>query len=461
MSIRVKIVLFFVVLTGLLAALAGDLWLMLDNAGRLTAMQVSHYEADKLANELRRGSDDLTRMARSYVATGDSRYLGYYRHIIAIRDGSEPLPQGYDDMYWDHVSSRHDYRRGSGVGIPLVEQLKALQITAAEFSLLAEAKACSDDLTCLDQRAFAALQEEAAGAARPAPDGREQAMRQVYSPEYHELRAAIMEKVEAFFVDVDVRVSTEMAEREAMQNSYLLFAAFLSSGMILFSLFGNYLFVAHITRPLERMLDWIRRMHEGEYLFAAEHFRRDEFGVLATAFSGMAAKVQSDISDLEFISSTDPLTRIRNRITLDRELHELIYTFDRYGTHCAVLLLDVDHFKQVNDNHGHQAGDQVLVELAAILEDSTRESDIVGRWGGEEFMVICPNTDLQHSLELAELIRKRVASHLFAASLEVTVSLGVGAFVHGCSIEQVIARADAALYRAKGEGRNRVCCADG
>ena len=135
----------------------------------------------------------------------------------------------------------------------------------------------------------------------------------------------------------------------------------------------------------------------------------------------------------------------------------------RKGDRCAVLMLDLDHFKAVNDRYGHAVGDTVLRSFAEILRDSLRSSDLAGRVGGEEFAVLLPHTDLAGALLLAERIRHAVASYCRVPQhpeLRMTVSIGASELLpEDPSPEVALARADAALYRAKQEGRNRVVAA--
>jgi len=159
---------------------------------------------------------------------------------------------------------------------------------------------------------------------------------------------------------------------------------------------------------------------------------------------------------LERLAVTDRLTGLCNRHRLDEALAQELARSQRYGEVFSVLLLDVDHFKAVNDSHGHQAGDRVLVELATLLSRQTREADLAGRWGGEEFLVVCPGTDAAGAVAMAEKLRECIAAHVFTGLGHQTASIGVASYRHGDSVESVLARADAALYSAKGAGRNRV-----
>lgn len=159
---------------------------------------------------------------------------------------------------------------------------------------------------------------------------------------------------------------------------------------------------------------------------------------------------------MEHLAVIDHLTGVANRRGLHNKLTEELARAQRYGGRFSVLLLDLDHFKRINDQHGHQIGDQVLIEFVKVLEEECREADMMGRWGGEEFLAILPQTGAQKSAEVASRIRKAVAKHEFHDAFDVTVSIGVAECHAGEPIERLIARADEALYKAKERGRNRV-----
>ncbi|MEN9867754.1 MAG: hypothetical protein RL748_3344, partial [Pseudomonadota bacterium] len=159
---------------------------------------------------------------------------------------------------------------------------------------------------------------------------------------------------------------------------------------------------------------------------------------------------------LERLSVTDKLTGLYNRMKLDQILEQQITHSQRYGSHFALILLDIDKFKLVNDQHGHQVGDRVLCAIAEILNQCSRASDVVGRWGGEEFLLIAAETEVNGALVLAEKLRRTVGEHDFPVVGHKTASFGVTAYRAGDSIESIMARADSALYRAKENGRDRV-----
>lgn len=160
--------------------------------------------------------------------------------------------------------------------------------------------------------------------------------------------------------------------------------------------------------------------------------------------------------ELEQISITDSLTELFNRRHVDSVLESEVKRQFRYHRHLAVILIDLDNFKQVNDRYGHQAGDTVLVKFAELLKTEIRGSDVAGRWGGEEFLVICPENDQKGALTLAENLRKKLAKLIFSELGKQTASFGVAALRFGDSKDELLKRADEALYLAKQHGRDRV-----
>jgi len=159
---------------------------------------------------------------------------------------------------------------------------------------------------------------------------------------------------------------------------------------------------------------------------------------------------------IEKQARVDHLTGLRNRLTCEKILEREIERNRRYGYSFSVILCDIDHFKEVNDTFGHDVGDEVLVAFADILNNSVRELDVNGRWGGEEFLLICPNSDGQHAAYLAERVRKAVEDHDFSPVEQLTSSFGVATFTTTDTIASLLKRADNALYEAKESGRNRV-----
>ena len=156
------------------------------------------------------------------------------------------------------------------------------------------------------------------------------------------------------------------------------------------------------------------------------------------------------------VSTTDGLTRIYNRRKINEIFNEEYLQAQRYGIKFSVITIDVDWFKLVNDTYGHQAGDQVLFELAQLMKGSLRITENIGRWGGEEFFIVLPNTSANDGYILAERIRLKISNYNFQTPRHLTCSFGITEYMQDDSIEKIIKRADTALYKAK-EHRNCTC----
>lgn len=176
--------------------------------------------------------------------------------------------------------------------------------------------------------------------------------------------------------------------------------------------------------------------------------------LLTSLFWGLKLKAVN--AKLRHQTRTDNLTGLGNRALLNDRLGLELARAARMATPLSVVLMDVDHFKQVNDRFGHLAGDEVLKAMAAILRREARQTDTAGRWGGEEFLILCPDTSLDHAVILAERIRQGIVHHAFVTGARHSASFGLTQWQGGETVDSVLARADAALYRAKENGRDRV-----
>jgi diguanylate cyclase (GGDEF)-like protein len=193
------------------------------------------------------------------------------------------------------------------------------------------------------------------------------------------------------------------------------------------------------------------------------------FGAVLVLFIGtLALETAAEIKrmiKLEYDTVTDHLIGIYNRRYLDRKITEEIARSRRYGVPLSMMLLDIDHFKAVNDNYGHQIGDEVLKGLGRLLIEKIRDIDIIARYGGEEIAVLLPQTAGSYAFDLAERLRQAIEKTVMVPANEnennvdisITASIGVAEFDAQVSDSQIfIQRSDEALYQAKHEGRNRV-----
>ena len=168
------------------------------------------------------------------------------------------------------------------------------------------------------------------------------------------------------------------------------------------------------------------------------------------------AELEKSNKSLQMLAITDFLTGLYNRQRLDEILRQEVNRANRYKSPLGFAIFDIDHFKRVNDTYGHDIGDQVLIELAELVKSRIRDTDTVGRWGGEEFILICSETDREGMQHFTESLRKAISETEFSVVGDLSASFGITVYVEGESIQEMVVRADTALYDAKEQGRNRV-----
>ena len=238
-----------------------------------------------------------------------------------------------------------------------------------------------------------------------------------------------------------------------------------------------------LTRRLQNLNEALVSFGTGntDVSISKKYLLKDEVHELSNSFQEMANKINSTVKELtnqrelleqhvnerteelqqakeklEVLATTDRLTQLHNRAYGEDVLHHENQRFARTGIKYSVILLDIDHFKKINDTLGHIKGDTVLKQLAIILKQHIRKTDTVARWGGEEFLIICPDTDARGAANLAENIRRVIESYSFSIGKQVTSSFGISESRPEESFNQLLVRVDQALYQAKNEGRNKV-----
>ncbi|SDS09060.1 diguanylate cyclase (GGDEF) domain-containing protein [Halopseudomonas xinjiangensis] len=181
------------------------------------------------------------------------------------------------------------------------------------------------------------------------------------------------------------------------------------------------------------------------------------FGIVNAYILERAHKVMFiNHKELALSASTDGLTGLWNRSRIEQLFNEECLRANRYGTPFSVILIDIDHFKQVNDTFGHTVGDTVLRQFAALLRNNVRQVDQVGRLGGEEFLIVLPETGQKQAHEAAEILRQRINRHEFDTVQSKTASFGVTQYRGDETLQRMLDRVDQALYAAKNKGRDRV-----
>ncbi len=233
-----------------------------------------------------------------------------------------------------------------------------------------------------------------------------------------------------------------------------------------------YMLSIMLVRPLRRLTAGAEAVARGDFDVQLPVTSRNETGYLTRVFNDMVERLRETQDELaaknralqeknrrlHALSITDGLTGLFARKYLSEILVQELSRARRYGHELAVLMIDIDHFKAYNDSYGHPVGDEALVHVSEVYRECLRNSDYAARWGGEEFLLMLPETGPSEAVYTAERIRRRVAeSTRESLPRPVTVSIGVASFPeHGDDADSVIEAADEALYRAKHDGRNRV-----
>lgn len=211
--------------------------------------------------------------------------------------------------------------------------------------------------------------------------------------------------------------------------------------------------LAHLNQEIEKEKE---NLVEKEGVISTQ---KGVIGILLVLFAIIAVLIRHVLKQnglLNALSQTDPLTGLYNRRVVMERISSEVQKYNRYETPLSILFMDVDHFKNINDSYGHDKGDRVLKLIGSLMHQHTRDTDVCVRWGGEEFMILAINTDLENSLKLAEHFRSIIENFDFHLGITVTVSIGVSAMQKGQEKEELIKAADKALYAAKAGGRNRI-----
>jgi two-component system, cell cycle response regulator len=213
--------------------------------------------------------------------------------------------------------------------------------------------------------------------------------------------------------------------------------------------------------PLKSLEKGVQHLSEGDLDYEISLMTSDELGQLAATLNEMAGKLKQTQTELQDLAIKDGLTGLYNRREFNKQIKAEIERSQRYQHDCSLLMMDIDYFKKLNDTYGHQGGDEALQAVAKLLQHEVRPVDRVSRYGGEEFVVILPQTSVDSAAIVAERLRSAIATHLVPVSptesIHISVSIGFATFPdYAKSEEALISCADQALYHAKRTGRNRV-----
>lgn len=357
----------------------------------------------------------------------------------------------------------------------MVEQVRRIGLTPAEMVKLSTAKNYSDQLVSTELTAMGRM----AGGSKPGSAAHVAAIELLHNAAYHEAKARVMQPLAE--LNEMLRSRAQSRVDAAVQISFYLRLGLIAMAVIemaclwwvyrsLNRILGSSLRELHdyIVRlgadPLatppqappykDSIVDWLAQMQVRLNVLHHRHEQNEE--ILRQRTEELEARNQ----ELRRLNRKDALTGLQNRLSADERLVQEFNRFKRNADPAqgyAVLFADIDHFKHVNDTYGHDIGDRVLCQLGLVLEASLRQTDYLARFGGEEFLILLPDTEIEGATTLAEKIRVAVMAHSFPVDGQLTISIGVTLVnVQDSSDSDALHRADVALYRAKNGGRNRV-----
>ncbi len=298
-------------------------------------------------------------------------------------------------------------------------------------------------------------------------DGLMPAVAALQAKEYQKTNKILLNKINPYYKTASLRATTLLQKihetartnYEEASEGFILIRNVLIYGTLLGILFVSIsatLLIRSIVRPLNKAVAHFKHIANGNLDENISVSSQDEIGQVLSELAAMQGKLKIMIGELDHLASTDKLTGAWNRRRFEETIETEMDRLRRYGNRLSLMILDVDHFKKINDQYGHAVGDQVLVDLSNTIRSSLRSSDSLTRWGGEEFVILCPNTTLSIVSKLAERLRKKIATVNFQQVGSITVSFGAAECGPSETWEQWLHRADEALYLAKSSGRDQV-----
>jgi methyl-accepting chemotaxis protein len=312
LTIKVQIICIFATMLALLGAIIVAMGLNSAAQERVADAQLNLFQSNKLADQLRQSSDDLTRMARTYAVTGDATYEQYFFDILAIRDGTAPRPLEYHEIYWDFVTSSGERPTSSGRPAALMDLMEQIGLSGEELAKLKEAKKNSDDLTKLEMEAFGAMKGLFADdlgnlTVRREPDP-EFAREILHSSEYHKAKAEIMRPIGEFMKLIDERMQRELEAVQTQEVFFSTMASVLTVATLLFSIFAFFHVKRRAVDPVVSLAAIAQRIEHGhsDERATITISSSDELGVLYRAFNRSGAWTGSATccSKITAISST-------------------------------------------------------------------------------------------------------------------------------------------------------------
>lgn len=400
---------------------------------RKNAIEIKEYQKNKYLMfekiyEFKNNIDTLSKLAKEYVYTKDSS-----------------LKKRYDEVLSKNINSSRTIEKFYTI---MLKKMRNLSHTKDEYDKIKESIKFIKKLLDMEQNSFKQIEIN-----------HQKAIAILFSKDYLETKEKTIALIESFILSLENRTASKL---ELFYNNVdslykkLYFLIFL--GLIIFIL-TFWLIYKKILNPIDGLTKNIILFKENKKDSFDFKYYNDEIGFLINNFFEMKQTIDKNIEKLQYNASYDFLTKIFNRKTYFEISEEIFELSKRQNEPFSILLIDIDHFKRINDTYGHLIGDEVLKFVSSNISKLLRKSDILGRYGGEEFIVTLPNTKLDNAKTIAEKINKYIYDNHYVNetyNFQLSVSVGIAQIKKETNLTDLIHKADEALYKAKNSGRNRV-----
>ncbi len=414
-----------------------------DVDSRLQAKQLT-----RATLSIQKMSDDMSGMVRAYVLTGDEKYKKILLSLSHILSPENPWPENYHS-YLSHMEANLNYQPKSSNVYRVDKYFEDLNASAYEINLLDEAKSISTDLYEYEMDIIGIYDS----------GGIEHALSMMNSNYYLNKKSELASKIAGLDSIINYRLNLQSESKSYTQNILSSASIALLFLLILFFALYHKKTKKLLVTNLKSIESWSNKISKGDYGLELETKVLKEFVPITNSIASLSKNTNDLVNKLQEIAEQDELTKMPNRRAAINFLKQKQKEVSRYYSLCSVILIDIDYFKRINDTYGHPVGDQILINVGNLVAKYSRDSDYAARLGGEEFIVIAPQTNLSSCYILANKLKTKIESYIHQCGehqIKVTISSGVSTLVADGCIEETYKQADDALYLAKKLGRNNV-----
>ncbi len=436
----------------------------------VTEQQRQFMQRDRLVAQLQRSSDELTLMARLFVVSREAQFADHYREVARMREGLQAEPEGYDEVYWDLALDQPRGMRNPASARSMQERLQEAGFDPEDYARLAEALRRSEALMKTEQQAMGKVDTRGSVYTLAEEDWKD-ALDMLHGPAYRHAKAEIMGPLRAVRQSLNRR---HQAEFGPLQEKLRLSAWLAIVCLVLTA--ANAVFMAlryerSVRRPVELLRHWAHQVRKGQQGQRISLGHSTEFGELSEAIDEMAESVERSLDELKeevarraraeqvvrHLANHDALTGLPSLRLLHDRLDRALAQAQRKSQGLALIFVDLNDFKPINDRYGHEAGDQVLKVVAQRLASALREADTVGRIGGDEFLVLLPDVDNlaqaeQVKAKLSALLEQPIFISVHNLAVRVSAAMGIAVYPSMAHDAQALMRiADQDMYRDKAE----------